>query len=263
MRWRLILEEYGPELRYIKGENNIVADALSRLEMTEEKEDKSVEIKEELASLMQDVHARDLELAELFADDVRDFPKDYPLSYAEVRYEQGKDKYIQDCLKRTDLTPKYEKRVLAQAGKDYELVVRENRIVLPTTLAKRAVEWYHTTLCHPGETRTELTMAQHYCWKGMKNTIKQVCSRCPTCQLTKKTSQKLGHLTPKKAEIRPWETLCIDLIGPYKIGVVDEECSGKSMDSPPKKRKGRAPKPKKRELTLHCLTMIDPATGLF
>jgi len=33
MRWRLILEEYGPELHYIKGENNIVADALSRLEM--------------------------------------------------------------------------------------------------------------------------------------------------------------------------------------------------------------------------------------
>jgi len=32
MRWRLVLEEYGPELRYIKGEHNIVADALSRLD---------------------------------------------------------------------------------------------------------------------------------------------------------------------------------------------------------------------------------------
>ena len=33
MRWRLILKEYGPELRYIKGESNLVADALSRLDM--------------------------------------------------------------------------------------------------------------------------------------------------------------------------------------------------------------------------------------
>ena len=33
MRWRLVLEEFGPELNYIKGENNIVADALSRLDM--------------------------------------------------------------------------------------------------------------------------------------------------------------------------------------------------------------------------------------
>ena len=32
MRWRLILEEFGPELKYIKGENNVVADSLSRLE---------------------------------------------------------------------------------------------------------------------------------------------------------------------------------------------------------------------------------------
>ena len=32
MRWRLILEEFSPELIYIKGSKNIVADALSRLD---------------------------------------------------------------------------------------------------------------------------------------------------------------------------------------------------------------------------------------
>ena len=32
MRWRLILDEYSPELIYKKGSTNIVADALSRLE---------------------------------------------------------------------------------------------------------------------------------------------------------------------------------------------------------------------------------------
>ena len=35
MRWRLILEEFGPESKYIKGENNFVADALSGLEMSD------------------------------------------------------------------------------------------------------------------------------------------------------------------------------------------------------------------------------------
>ena len=34
MHWRLILKEFGPELKYIKGENNSVANALSRLEMS-------------------------------------------------------------------------------------------------------------------------------------------------------------------------------------------------------------------------------------
>jgi len=36
MRWRLFKEEYSPDLRYIKGENNVVADALSRLPKEEE-----------------------------------------------------------------------------------------------------------------------------------------------------------------------------------------------------------------------------------
>ena len=36
MRWRLAIEEYGPELVYIKGERNVVADALSRLAMKDD-----------------------------------------------------------------------------------------------------------------------------------------------------------------------------------------------------------------------------------
>ena len=31
MRWMLLLEEYGPEIKYIKGPKNVVADALSSL----------------------------------------------------------------------------------------------------------------------------------------------------------------------------------------------------------------------------------------
>ena len=33
MRWQLFIEEYSPDLRYVTGENNEVADALSRLEI--------------------------------------------------------------------------------------------------------------------------------------------------------------------------------------------------------------------------------------
>ena len=31
MRWRLLLEEYGPDIVYIKGTDNIIADVLSRI----------------------------------------------------------------------------------------------------------------------------------------------------------------------------------------------------------------------------------------
>ena len=39
IRWRMILEEFGPTFEHIKGENNVVADALSRLEMKPHKYD--------------------------------------------------------------------------------------------------------------------------------------------------------------------------------------------------------------------------------
>ena len=231
MRWRLILEEYGPELRYIKGEHNIVADALSRLDLKDDETQESNSL-------------------ELFADDVKDFPTDFCLSYKEIEYRQRKDAYLQKKLKDKD-TP-YKLKTIGFGDKSYDLITWKDRIALPKALQKKAVQWYHQTLCHPGETRTRLTMEQHYYWKGMNNTVVDVCSKCPTCQLTKKSSQKLGHLPPKKAEVIPWETLCIDLIGEYSI-----DTKVATTDS-----KGQ-PKTINKTLTLHCLTMIDPATGWF
>ena len=38
MRWRLIIEGFGPELKYIKGDNNVVADTLSCLEKSNNQE---------------------------------------------------------------------------------------------------------------------------------------------------------------------------------------------------------------------------------
>ena len=32
-RWQQLLEEYGPEIKHVPGEKNVIADALSRLDM--------------------------------------------------------------------------------------------------------------------------------------------------------------------------------------------------------------------------------------
>ena len=38
MRWRLILEEFGPDIKNISGEKNVMADAISRLPTTTEEQ---------------------------------------------------------------------------------------------------------------------------------------------------------------------------------------------------------------------------------
>jgi Integrase zinc binding domain len=176
--------------------------------------------------------------ASLFAGDIREFdlPTDYPLSYAEIQEKQGTDRYLR--RRRLEPDSPYKYTTFKFAGCDFKLVTKEDKIVLPKALQHKAVQYYHAILCHPGQTRTELTMAQHYTWVGMRNTVQQVCERCSSCQLQKAKVQSFGHLPLKKAEEGPWETLCIDLIGPYLI-------KGKTWKHDP-------------GLTLHCLTMINP-----
>ena len=129
MRWRLLLEEFGPKLTYVKGTHNIVADALSRLEISEE----------------------ELSPEAFCAEAGVDFPKDYPLSYEQIAHEQEKDKDLQDLFKKTDSTLKKEK--FKFSSKEYELIVKGDKIYLPKALQKPAVKWYHSELLHPGETR--------------------------------------------------------------------------------------------------------------
>lgn len=237
MRWRLILEEYGPELKYIKGEDNIVADALSRLDLTEKTS------AEEVWIFQRGYEQYSIErMAECFAADDDDVPEPYPLSYERISLEQQRDDALKDYIDKHSEAYRTEK--FRHGDKSYDLYTKDGKIVVPKALQKKAVEFYHSLLMHPGETRTELTLSQHYTWKGMRKTVQQVCKKCTTCQLTKPRLRKLGKLPPKEAEVIPWDTVCIDLIGPYTIG-------------------NKNKKDKKNETTLHCLTMIDPATGWF
>jgi hypothetical protein len=70
--------------------------------------------------------------------------------------------------------------------------------------------------------------------------VQQICSSCDVGQQTKITHSKYGHLPERDMECKPWERLCVDMIGPYI-----------------RKRKGMKP------LALWCVTMIDPATSWF
>ena len=216
MRWRLILEEFGPTLTYTKGEQNIVADTLSRLDLTEE----------EFSS-------------DAFAGDLIG---DFPFSYALIAQEQPNDPELMNRYANSDL---YDKKIYRHADKEYDLIVRtdevtnQTKIVVPKTLQKKLTEWYHLHLLHPGETRTELTIGQHFYWKGIREQVARVCKGCEICRRTKVQTKKYGLLPAKAPDVLPWHTLCIDLIGPYKIGK------------------------DQNEVQLHCLTMIDPATGWF
>ena len=208
MRWRLIIEEFGPKLTYIKGENNVVADALSRMRLSEK-------------DFSQEAFAGDANTGDL--------PKEFPLSYRVLAREQESDQKLQARLTNSKEKHLYKKKTFRFSDKSYVLVTRDDKIVVPRSMEKRVTEWYHEHLLHPGEKRLELTLRQHFTFIGLGPLCTRVCKACNVCRSLKSSFKKYGKLPPKNPELIPWHTLCIDLIGPYYFGEKEKQATLHAM----------------------------------
>ena len=243
IRWRLLLEEYGPEYHHIKGEDNIVADALSRIN-TESVDELSTEQGKEVALCMSILtrdetmelpHYADISgMATCFAGSDEVAFERFPMKPALIAREQRKDKKIR---KNFD-SDKQEFQFRRVEGT--KLLTYQGKIVIPDSLQGRVIAWYHKYLAHPGENRMEATLRELYTWPGMRRQVQYHTRKCKQCQLDKGTSKKYGHLPPKDIEkSEPWNRVNVDLIGPWSV------------------------KTPKGTRTLRALTIIDPATGWF
>jgi hypothetical protein len=114
MRWRPIIDEFGPKLTYIKGVNNLVADALSRMKLTE----------------------KDFG-PEVFAGET--VKQKFPLSYKLLAKMQEKDKKLQKQLQSKDQTT-YVYKMFRHSDKEYQLVTRDDRVVIPKSLKRKATK---------------------------------------------------------------------------------------------------------------------------
>ena len=56
----------------------------------------------------------------------------------------------------------------------------------------------------------ELSIARHFYWKILRQTIHDVCSYCKAYQFLKKIKKQYRKLPPNEAESKHWDVLCID-----------------------------------------------------
>jgi hypothetical protein len=195
MRWRLVLEEFGPDLQCIKGEKNIVADASSRLETDDDQEM--------------------FNISECFGFDDDDLPpSSYPVRCADIAKAQTANRAPLEKLRSNK---NYTEETFRGGDKDHKLICHNGKIASPLPLQQKTLDWHHETPCHTGATRTEATLRQHFDWKGLHTMVLATCEKCTLCQKAKPANQKYGKLPAKLAEESPWDTLCADLIGPCKI----------------------------------------------
>ena len=120
MRWRLTIEEFGPELIYLPGDKNVVADSLSRLHLQNLKKT--------------DSRSSSYGCAEHFALDENDFlPYAHPLSYSVIRKHQQNDADLINTAKK-DST--YVLKEFQSADGARTLICLNGKIVIPKTLQK-------------------------------------------------------------------------------------------------------------------------------
>ena len=162
MRWRLILEEYGPELIYIQGSKNTAADALSRLDIV----DTPNPVKNNIKAVNEHYGLDDEDIS-------------HPTNYKTIMRYQQKD---QELIKIAQSNKDYSVQHFHGADKKYSLICRNRKIVIPKQLEKQVVEWYHNALCHPGETRTELSISQHFYWNNLRKRVYYECIKCNAYQ---------------------------------------------------------------------------------
>jgi hypothetical protein len=147
--WVWLIEEFGPKSQYLpgpeKGPENVVADALSRLDKapspSDDKEDTDKTHKPAYCFATLDVnflnpydkrHLAENVFSGAHKDDIV-----YPISAQEISKHQQKD---QEVMKKLRDKPGYSDTVLE--GTD--LSTYHNRIYIPYALQEHIVEWYHS-----------------------------------------------------------------------------------------------------------------------
>ncbi len=256
-----MLEEYGPEIVYIKGIHNTVADTVSRLEY-----DPSVNQTAESFHMMKvknnssqrrcwmtvskkwcelDIDSNNLVSYTNKHDDWnlmfahhKEEEEVNPLTLTEIADAQRKDQELKAYFKKNTIMP--QKDIGLHLIEDTKVLCKNGKVMIPISLWHRAVSWYHHYLQHPGHSHLEETMRSEMYWKGMCTNIRRYVKSCRSCQVNKRHSQKYGHLPPKLVIMTPWKALCVDLIGPYTIKGKDGSI-----------------------FEFMCLTMINPATSWF
>jgi Integrase zinc binding domain len=163
LRWLLLLEEYGASIEYLPGKKNVVADALSRLDI----DDLKIQQEEALTLLSESEHSH----------------IEFPMHCLDI---QRADKSQLTQKNRKGFSqPHYS----VQHIEGYDLVCNKDKIYISQSSrqTQKVISWYYEYLLHPEQTDTEKTIRNNITWPELTQDVERLYSTCPVCQLTKRS----------------------------------------------------------------------------
>lgn len=195
-RWAVRISAFRFQVRHIRGSDNCVADALSRMFASEEQEEVepsgSVEV---VATILTEIPELFSDLAELQQGDANWAP-----IINDLRDGKPRERY------------KLQRGILLYKTRFDE----RDKICLPTQLVAPIFKYFHSALCggHLGIYKTVMKIKEHVTWPTLSGDVRRLVGSCVECAKAKPGKEnKQGMLGSSRAEA-PMERLFIDYLGP-------------------------------------------------
>ena len=190
-RWILELEEYEYTVKYVKGVDNVKADAMSRNPSASLRQPPS-QLEEKIYSVMDDGRLR-----------------------AQIKAEQVNDLVIncaKDCVEKgVALGNGRLKRVQKQLRIENGILTKSGRAIIPVSMRPHVLEKVHG-VAHFGVDKTYALLKDRFYWPSMYGCTKAFVEACLDCQKTKcLSSPPKAPLLPMWIPSKPMEFVAMDI----------------------------------------------------
>lgn len=174
-RWAMRLLRYDYKVHYQKGNENVVADALSRLPTPNPSDRSEFSDEKEFTCLVRNLCTIDQEEIKKETRQDPDLPRVIQCICTGWRHEEQCDKVLSTYYKLRE-----------ELSSVDGLLLRGEVLVPPISLRRRLIDLAHES--HPGIVRTKQRLRQRFWWPRMDIEVDTYIRDCHTCQTNDKTA---------------------------------------------------------------------------
>ena len=206
-RWAELLQEFDYDLRYRRGQYNVVADALSRVPMINELS--FTQFSSDLLESLKGKCQVDLAYSTIWEA----IENGDPIVRASTEEGTSQDVHIEDGVPGvTHMGFKWKNFAI-----DNGYLLYKGRVCVPkdNEIRRRILVECHDTPSagHPGVNKTYSLVKRQFYWPGMNKDVLEYVTKCHKCQVNKAERLKMGGLLhPLEIPSGKWESISMDFI---------------------------------------------------